>query len=272
MDGSVAIVTGGGRGLGRVLARAMADAGAAVGLLGRSGDQLAEAVGLIRAVGGTAYAAVADVGDYDAVCAAVGRLQHDLGPPDLLVNNAGITGPTGPTWEVAPDAWWHTAEVNLRGTLHCSHAVLPAMVTRGRGRIVNVTSQAGVFRWPLASAYSVSKAAVVKFTENLAYETRRFGIRVFSLNPGLLPIGFSETAAHAPEGSPGAWVRRQLADGHGVDPQHAAEFVVRLASGEADMLSGCHLSVHDDLDALIAHSDDIRRDDLHMLRVRAFTR
>jgi NAD(P)-dependent dehydrogenase (short-subunit alcohol dehydrogenase family) len=272
MNGSVALVTGGGRGLGRVLARALADAGAAVGLVARSGDQLAESVDLIRTIGGSAAAAVADVGDYDAISAAIERLEHELGPTDLLVNNAGITGPDGPAWEVTPESWWRTVEVNLRGALHSCRAVLPGMVARGRGRIVNVTSEAGVFRWPLASAYSVSKAAVVKFTENLAYETRRFGISVFSFNPGLLPIGFSEGTIDAPDGSPGAWVRQQLADGHGVDPQEAARFVVRLASGEADALSGCHLSVHVDLDALIAHSDDIRRDDLHMLRVRGFTR
>jgi NAD(P)-dependent dehydrogenase (short-subunit alcohol dehydrogenase family) len=250
------------------LALALADAGTAVGLVARSGDELAESVDLIRDNGGSAAAAIADVGDYDAVTAAVERLQHELGPTDLLINNAGITGPDGPAWEVAPDSWWRTVEVNLRGVLHCSNAVLPGMVARGRGRIINVTSQAGVFRWPLASAYSVSKAAVVKFTENLAYETKRFGIGVFSLHPGLLPIGFSEGANDAPEGSPGAWVAQQLAEGRGVDPRDAAQFVLRLAAGEADALSGCHLSVHDDLDALITRADDIRRDDLLMLRVR----
>jgi NAD(P)-dependent dehydrogenase (short-subunit alcohol dehydrogenase family) len=271
MVSSRALVTGGGRGLGRVLALALADVGATVGLMARSGDELAESVDLIRADGGTAAWAIADVGDYAAVSSAVERLQHELGPADLLVNNAGITGPAGPAWEVAPDAWWRVVEVNLRGVMHCSHAVLPPMVARGCGRIVNVTSDAGVFRWPLASAYSVSKAGVVKFTENLAYETRRFGISVFSVDPGLLPIGFSERAVDAPPGSPGAWVRRQLADGRGVDPQEAARVVVRLASGDADVLSGCHLSVHDDLDALIAHAAEIRQHDLHMLRVRGLT-
>jgi NAD(P)-dependent dehydrogenase (short-subunit alcohol dehydrogenase family) len=115
--------------------------------------------------------------------AAVDKLRHDLGPIDLLVNNAGISGPTGPAWEVPEQDWWSSVEVNLRSVELCSRLVLPEMVDRGRGRIVNVTSQAGAFRWPLASAYSVSKAAVIKFTENLGVETRRHGISVFSVHP-----------------------------------------------------------------------------------------
>ena len=127
-------------------------------------------------------------------------LRHQLGPIDLLVNNAGILGPVGPLWELDVDEWWTTMDVNLRGLVLATQLVLPDMVAAGRGRIINITSQAGVHRWPLASAYSVSKAAVVKLTENLALETRRHGIGVFSVHPGLLPIGISETiAARTPD-------------------------------------------------------------------------
>src|SRR5205807_4856663 len=131
------------------------------------------------------------------------------------------------------------------------------MIQRGRGRILNITSEAGVFRWPLYSAYAVSKAAVVKYSENLAAEVRRHGVSVFSVHPGLLPIGLSgpALASTAPAGSAEhtafAWVRRQLAEGRGVDPSEAARLVVRLAAGDAGGLSGRDLSVHDDLDALV---------------------
>jgi NAD(P)-dependent dehydrogenase (short-subunit alcohol dehydrogenase family) len=146
------------------------------------------------------------------------------------------------------------------------------MAARGTGRIVNITSQAGVLRWPQVSAYSVSKAAVIKFTENLAAEARGLGVRVFSVHPGLTPIGLSERALadSAPVRSPRArmhaWVRQELQAGRGADPTLAARLIVRLAAGHADDLTGCHLSVHDDLDAILARIDDVRRRDLYQLR------
>ena len=275
LDGSVALVTGGGRGIGRVLALTLAGAGAAVGLIARSHDQLAESLQLIEAAGGVAAAASADLSDPEAAVTAVEKLRHELGPVDMLVNNAGIGGPVGQAWDVQEEDWWRTVEVNLRSVTLCSRLVLPDMVARRRGRIVNLTSQAGVFRWPLSSAYSVSKAAVVKFTENLSYETRRYGIGVFSVHPGIVPIGLSEAAldgtapADSPEGRLREWVGLQLAAGRGAEPHQVAELLLRIATGEVDRLSGRHLSVHDDLDTLLGHTEDVLRDDLHLLRVRS---
>jgi NAD(P)-dependent dehydrogenase (short-subunit alcohol dehydrogenase family) len=150
------------------------------------------------------------------------------------------------------------------------------MLARRQGRIVNLTSRAGVYRWPQVSGYSVSKAAAVKFTENLAVETRTHGISVFSVHPGLTPIGLSESGADAQPGSAAAkvhaWIRQQLADGHGADPSRVADLILRIAAGHGDPLTGRHLSVHDDLDALLAGIDDIRRHDLYHLRVGTLTR
>jgi NAD(P)-dependent dehydrogenase (short-subunit alcohol dehydrogenase family) len=100
LAGSVALVTGGGRGVGRVLALALAGAGAAVDLIARSPDQLAESMQLIEAAGGVAIAASADLSDPEDAATAVAKLRHELGPVDLLVNNAGIWGPVGPAWDV----------------------------------------------------------------------------------------------------------------------------------------------------------------------------
>jgi NAD(P)-dependent dehydrogenase (short-subunit alcohol dehydrogenase family) len=271
LKSSVALVTGAGRGIGRMVAEALADAGAAVGLVARSGHELADAVQLIKAAGGTAEAAIADVTDPAAMAAAVAYLQRQLGPIDLLVNNAGISGPIGPLWEVDPDAWWATIDVNLRGILLSTRLVLPSMVSRRRGRILNLSSQAGVYRWPLVSAYSVSKAAVTKLTENLAHETRRYGISVFSVHPGLLPIGMSETVVgHEPttpyEAQVRQWALRELNEGRGARPGQALELIMRLAAGHGDLLSGRHVSVHDDLDALLAHWPEIQDQDLYVLR------
>jgi NAD(P)-dependent dehydrogenase (short-subunit alcohol dehydrogenase family) len=274
LQGSVALVTGGGRGLGRVLAEALAGAGAAVGVVGRSPDDLAETVRLIEAAGGVAAGARADVTDEPATAKAFGQLRRRLGPADVLINNAGINGPIGPLWDVPPDEWWRTLEVNLRGLVACTRLVLPDMLARRRGRIVNLTSNAGVFRWPGVSAYSVSKAAVVKLSENLAVELRRDGVSVFSFHPGLLPIGLSQAVLAAdfpsdsPEGRVAGWARRQFAEGRGADPDRAAQLVVRLAAGHGDSLSGRHLSVHDDLDLLLERLEDVRRDDLCTLRLR----
>jgi NAD(P)-dependent dehydrogenase (short-subunit alcohol dehydrogenase family) len=282
-DRPVALVTGGGRGIGRLVAQALAHEGMAVALIARSADELDETVALIESAGGTAAAAVADVTDDGAMADAVADFRGCFGPVDLLINNAGILGPTGPAWDVDLDDWWRAMEVNLLGTLRTTRLILPEMVERRQGRIVNVTSHAGVFRWPLVSGYSVSKAAVVKLTENLAHETQRYGISVFSVHPGLLPIGLSEPAlTDCPSGSSGSsgsagsagnpyqaqiysWVRQQLASRHGADPARAVDLVVNLASGRYDALSGLQLSVHDDLDAVLAGLDDVHDRNLYLL-------
>jgi NAD(P)-dependent dehydrogenase (short-subunit alcohol dehydrogenase family) len=162
-------------------------------------------------------------------------------------------------------------DVNLRGIVLTTGLVLPEMVARHRGRIINMTSQAGAHRWPLVSAYSVSKAAAVKLSENLAHETVRHGISVFSVHPGLLPIGMSEDIAARPpatayEAQVRDWAMRELDAGRGADPEQAVALVLRLAAGDADALSGRHLSVHDDLDAVLARLPEVHAGDLYVMR------
>jgi len=272
----VALITGGSRGIGRVLAQALAGRGMAVGVVARSGDELAETVELVRRAGGTGAAAPADVTDRDALAGALAELRQRLGPVDLLVNNAGIVGPVGPLWLTDSQDWWTTMDVNLRGLLLTTQLVVPEMVTRGRGRIINMTSQAGTYRWPLVSAYSVSKAAVVKLTENLAHEVGRHGVRVFSVHPGLLPIGMSEDFAARPpvdgfEAHVRDWALRELAEGRGAEPGQAVELILRLAAGDGDALSGRHLSVHDDLDVVLDRLAEVRAGDLYVMRPERLT-
>jgi NAD(P)-dependent dehydrogenase (short-subunit alcohol dehydrogenase family) len=271
LAGSVALVTGAGRGIGRRVAESFAAAGAAVALVARSADELAATVARVEAAGGNAAAAVVDVTDRTGLAGAVADLRRRLGPIDLLVNNAGVLGPVGPLWELDLDAWWTTMDVNVRGIVLCSQLVLPEMVAAGRGRIINITSQAGAHRWPLASGYSVSKAAVIKLTENLALEARRHGVAVFSVHPGLLPIGMSETVANTTpstrhEAHIRTWALNELAEGRGADPRRAVELLLRLAAGDGDDLSGRHLSVHDDLDAVLSQLTEVRARDLYVMR------
>lgn len=140
LDRQVALVTGGGRGIGRAIALALAGAGVAVAVCARSQDQLGETVRQIEGSGGRAQAFEADMGDRAAVERLVARVTEALGPLDVLVNNAGVGGPEGGIAEADPDLWWHNLEINLRGPLYCAHAVLPAMLERGHGCIVNVAS------------------------------------------------------------------------------------------------------------------------------------
>jgi NAD(P)-dependent dehydrogenase (short-subunit alcohol dehydrogenase family) len=271
LTGTVALVTGAGRGIGRRLAVRLAGRGAAVGLVARSAEELGETQELIAAAGGVVASARADVTDAAALTAACAEIRGRLGPVEVLVNNAGVLGPIGPLWETDVDEWWATMDVNVRGTVLASRLVLPDMIAAGRGRIINITSQAGVHRWPLVSGYSVSKAAVVKLTENLALETARHGVVVFSVHPGLLPIGMGETmAVHEPVSAHEAhvrdWTLGEIADGHGADPERAIDLLSRLAAGDGDRLSGRHLSVHDDLDAMLARFDEVRACDLYVLR------
>jgi 5-hydroxydodecatetraenal polyketide synthase CpkA len=194
----------------------------------------------------------------------------------VLVNNAGVLGPVGPLWENDLDAWWSTMDVNLRGLILTTQLVLPEMIERRRGRILNITSQAGAYRWPLVSAYSVSKAAVVKLSENLAHETSRFGISVFSVHPGLLPIGMTTSVVGLEPATPHIarvqrWADHEMTIGRGAEPDDAVALILRLAAGEADELSGRHLSVHDDLDGLLARLDEVRRRDLYVMRPERLT-
>ena len=170
LAGQVAIVTGGGRGIGKAIAMGLAKAGAYVAVIARSADQLAETVSQIRQIGSRAISITADVSDPRAVEGMVVEIEESLGPVDLLVNNAGLAGPIGPIWESDPDEWWRCLEVNLRGPMLCSRAVLPGMITRGRGRIVNVASGAGTLAIPYLGAYVTSKTALIRLTEIIALE------------------------------------------------------------------------------------------------------
>jgi len=265
----VAIVTGAGRGIGRAIAQALAAASAKVAVAARSEKELAETVALIEADGGTAAAFPADVTNASAISSAFAEIERALGPVDLLVNNAGIIGPIAPFWEQLLDEWWRAVDVNLRGPAVCSHRVLPRMVARRRGRIVNVISGGAAFALTHFSAYIASKTALARFTEILATEVKPDGVAVFALSPATVRTAMSEHSLNSPEGRKWIpWFRRVFDEGLVVPAERPAQMVVELASGRADALSGRFLSVSDDLDLLLADLEEIERDHLYSLRVR----
>jgi NAD(P)-dependent dehydrogenase (short-subunit alcohol dehydrogenase family) len=228
---------------------------------------------MITCVGGRAIAVSVDVTDETGVREAIASVQDKLGAVTLLVNNAGVTGPVGPTWELSPAEWWRTMEINLRGVLLWLDAVLPGMVAHCRGRIVNIASNAGAYRWPNVSGYSVSKTAVIKLTENLALELQNKGITVFAVHPGLVRLGLTESALNSeaspdsPAGKIAAWVREEIAAGRDLPPERVAKLVVELAGGLGDVLTGRYIDAHNELTDLLARADQIREADLYVLRV-----
>jgi NAD(P)-dependent dehydrogenase (short-subunit alcohol dehydrogenase family) len=277
LSGQVAFVTGGSSGLGKELSLHLAAAGAAVGVVARTEDHVAETVDEVTSNNGRAVDAIADVSDPAAVERAVARVESELGPVDLLVNNAGVSGPVAPFWEADPAEWWHAVEVNLRGACLCSAAVLPGMVARKSGRIVNVASNAGVYRWPYLSAYATSKAAMIKLTENLAVETKKHGVKLFAIDPGMIRVGMTRALLEQeiPPQHPAAlianWFRQEMAAGREVPLARGAALVGLLASGRADALSGCYLTVYDDVERLVEDSSTIRRNELQVLRLRDYS-
>ena len=264
LRGQVALVTGGGRGIGRAIAQALAGAGAAVAVTARTTDELAETVRLIEAAGGQARALPADVTDRGAVEQAAATTARELGPVTLLVNNAGLLQPIGLAWEVDPDQWWRCVEVNLRGPYLCARAVLPGMVARRAGRIVNIASVAAARPIPDATAYASSKTALVRLTDSLAAETAEYGVRVFAVDPGGVA-----TAMHEYLGQSAAWLKRRGRHAPRYTPAaQTGALVVGLAAGLADALSGHFLHVSDDLAALAREVDAIRQDGRYALSVR----
>lgn len=262
----VAVVTGGGRGIGRAVAQVLAQAGASVAVLARSAHELQQTVDLIAQAGGRAKAFVADVSDSEAVCRAFREVEQSLGPIDVLVNNAAVLRPFGPLWENDADEWWRGMEVNVRGPMLCARAVLPQMIARRRGRIINISSGAGAMAAPYYSSYIVSKTALIRMTECLALETAAHGLAIFAISPGTVRTAMSEDSLQSPEGQRWLpWYRRVFEENIDVPADRAAGLVLELASGNGDALSGRFLSVFDDLELLLRHSAEIEKKDLYTL-------
>jgi len=268
LSGQVAIVTGGGRGLGKVYAQFLARAGAAVAVMARTASEIDETAASIEKEGGRAIAVPGDVTDRKAVERAVAQTEEQLGPVDLLVNNAGDLGPIDPCWEADADEWWQCIVVNLRGPLLCARAVLTGMVARRSGRIINAASIHGLGASPYGP-YGISKTALIRFTENLAAESWEHGISVFAIHPGGVHTSMWETLVSLPgeEKWLGGAYRRAMQQGSGQPPEIPAGLVLLLASGRADPLSGCFISVSHDLEGMIERAEEIQEDDLYTLRL-----
>lgn len=269
LNGKVALVTGASRGLGQAFAVGLAKAGMSVGLTARTSHDLAETLRLIKSQSGKGIAVPADVTDAHAIPELVERVEQDLGRIDLLVNNAGMGEPFGPTWEIDPDEWWRCQEVNLRGPMLCASAVLRQMVPRKHGRIINIASGAGARSLPYMSAYVTSKASLIRFSEVLADEVRPHGISVFAIQPGSVRTRMAEQILSASAGKNWfSWLEQVYERGDDVTPEPATRLILFLASGAADSLSGRFFNITDDPKEVVGRAEEILKNDLYAMRVR----
>lgn len=182
LNGKIAFVTGAARGIGRATAIALAKEGVNVGLLARTEAALQEVTAEVESLGVKAAYATADVSSKEQVEAAIHILTDRLGAADILINNAGIAT-FGTVMEMDPEEWKRIIDTNLLGTYYVTRAVLPQLIDKNGGDIINISSTNGLNGAATSSAYSASKFAVIGFTESLAQEVRRHNIRVTALNP-----------------------------------------------------------------------------------------
>jgi 3-oxoacyl-[acyl-carrier protein] reductase len=192
LRGRTALVTGAGKGIGRAVAHALAREGVHVGLVARTNADIERVADEIRGAvdGARASVAAADVADRAAIDAAVASVRDELGEIDILINNAGEAR-FGSVLDMEPEVWERMYRVNVLGTLHATRAVVPGMIARRRGDVINVASTAGEKGVATTGAYAASKAAVLRLTESLAAEVRKHDVRVTALLPSTVDTGMA---------------------------------------------------------------------------------
>jgi len=265
----VAIITGGGRGIGKAIGLALAREAAHLVLAARTLPEVQAAVADVQALGCLALGVKADVSKPEDVEAMVASALAEFGRIDILVNNAAVQSPIGPLWENDPREWLRTILVNLGGVFLCCRTVIPAMIRQGGGKIINLSGGGAAEPRPYFSAYAASKSAIVRLTETLAEEVKGFNIQVNAIAPGAVNTRLTDEilAAGAAAGAEMlARAGRQKETG-GVSPEKAAALAVFLASDESDGLTGRLISaVWDDWQSMNSRIDQIMASDLYTLR------
>lgn len=242
--GKVVIVTGGGGGIGGATSRAFAKAGAAVAVFDRNADTAAHVAADIRAKGGSAEAVECDITDRTSVDAGVAHTEAKLGPIDVLVNNAGWDV-FKPFTKTEPADWQPLIAINLVGALHMHHAVLPGMVGRRRGRIVNVASDAARVGSSGEAVYAACKGGLVAFSKTLAREHARHGITINVVCPGPTDTALFEGYKQG-AGNPDKLVeafKRAIPLGRIGQPEDLPGAILFFASDAAGYVTGQVLSV-----------------------------
>lgn len=268
LQSKVAVVTGGGRGIGRAISLAFARQGAHVAVLSRTLDEVEEAAGAIRSLGRPGLAFQADVSVQQEVDRVINAVVSEFGKIDILVNNAGVQAPVGPLWQNDPEVWLNTVRINLGGVFLCCRAVVPFMIQQVSGKIINLSGGGATSPRPYFSAYAASKAAIVRLTETLAHEVQHYNIQVNAIAPGAVYTKMIEqTLAAGPLVGEKALAQAQQVKNEQTPLDAATDLAVFLASEESGKLSGRLISaVWDDWRRLGETADQDIGEDLFTLR------
>jgi len=273
LENQIVVVTGASRGIGRAMAVRFAREGARVAMVARDQARL-EALATELA-GSKVLALAADVCDRNAMDKVCRRVLEDWGAPHLVAANAGRLDPIGPIWETDPDNWWKDVEVNLRGSFLSTRGFLPSMVEAGRGRIVLFGGGGSTRVFPWVSAYSMSKAAILRLAETIDLELAGTGVSAFSVSPGFVRTDMTERFANTATGRKYiANLADRLDRDESTPPEACAELLVQIASGRLDALHGrfLHAGVDlDQLDTLCARADEIVDEEERILALKGFS-
>ena len=267
LNGKTALITGGGRGIGRAIARAYAAEGANLTLAARTEAELQETANAIREEFGVDVATVtADVARRDQVDNAVAVALDRFGAIDVLVNNAGNPGEIGPLWLLDPERWANVIAVHILGTFYGCRAVIPGMLERGSGRIVNMSGVGG----PNDTSYDAAKIAIVNITENLSHELAGAGITVNAISPGSIHTRmWEEVRDMALAAGDTAMYQKgvEVTSGGGASIERAAQLAVLLGSDDCGALTGRLIrAALDSFEDIPGHVDAIMASEAGLLR------
>lgn len=271
MDGSgVVMVTGAARGLGRAIAEAYGARRCKVALVDVLKDDVTRTAIELAESGAVCAAYVADTTDAGQVADTVSRIENEMGPIAILVNNAGTFSYIGPVWEADPDVWFRDVRTNLYGSFLCCRYVVEKMVERNDGYVINIVSSGGVGDpHPHSTSYASSKTGLMRLTEGLAAEAAEFGVKVFAVGPPAIKTAMTDFIANDESGK--KWrpnFSSIFEEGRDAPVEEIAGFVSSLTDGDVDGLSGRFFHPRKGLQHYVDESEKIVEGDLWTLRLR----
>lgn len=268
MRDKVSIITGSGRGIGKAIAKKFADKGTIVVLTARSKNEIDETLKEIKKNGGQGIAIPTDLSKYSNVIRLVTKVLENYSKIDILVNNAGVIKPIKPIHQVDVKEWENNLRINLFGTFYCINTILPHMISKNYGKIINLSGGGAFNSMPNFSAYGASKAAIVRLTETVAAEVKKYNISVNAIAPG--PIKTKITYDIVESGDVAGIeqpIAKEVLENGGMDIEKVTELALFLASDESNGLSGKTISARwDDLNYIRKNITTIQNSDKYTMK------